>query len=99
MGAGESKAVDATILIASILFGAGALANIWYYNKIRRTVPTVGSTGAITCGISHDSALTLLWVNVILFVLALGLFIWALYRLFRDVNVKVTSNNLYRPSS
>ncbi len=59
------------IIVAAATIGV-SIANIVYYNRIR--------TG--TCGeISHSEAVTMLWINAGLIVLAAVIFLWAIWRL------------------
>ena len=59
------------IIVAAATIGV-SIANIIYYNRIRSSNSTV---------ISHNEAVTMLWINIILIVFAAVIFIWAIWRL------------------
>ena len=58
-------------IVAAIVVGV-TIANIVFFNRIRD-----GTCNAVT----HGQATTMLWVNVILLVIAVIIFLWSLWRL------------------
>lgn len=83
----ETRWFKILVLIASGLVAGVSLANIIYYNRIR--------TGSCTA-VSVNEATGLLVVNVIIFIIAILLFLWALWRLLfsREFRVKAQGATL-----
>jgi hypothetical protein len=61
------------VLIVSGFFVGFSLANIIYFNRIRR------NNGCP--GVTRGEATAMLWVNAILFAIALIIFIWSIFRI------------------
>jgi len=62
-----------SMLIVSIIFIGGSIANIVYYNRIREG----------TCGAVNDNEATaMIWINVILLVVGVLILLWSIWRLF-----------------
>ena len=73
-----------TVVISSGFFAGFSIANAIYYNRIR-----TGACSAITQG----EATTLLWINIILAVLAIIIFFWALWLLIFTAEVRTSISN------
>ena len=69
----EARWFKIVVFIVSGFFVGFSLANIIYFNRIRRN----GGAPGITVG----EATAMLWINAILFGIALIIFIWSIYRL------------------
>ena len=68
----ESRWFKIVVFILSSVVVGVTIANVVYFNKIRN-----GSCQAI----SHNTATTMVWVNAILLVIAIIIFLWSLWRL------------------
>lgn len=75
----ETQWFKIIVFISAGFFAGLFLANIIYYNRLRS-----GQT------LSHGEAVSMLWLNIILFILAIILFIWALIRLILRQDVRQT---------
>lgn len=73
-----------TVVISSGFFAGFSIANAIYYNRIR-----TGACSAVTQG----EAATLLWINIILAILAIIIFFWALWLLIFTAEVRTDLNN------
>lgn len=69
----ESRWFKIVVFVVSGFFVGFSLANIIYFNRIRRN----GGGGGVTQG----EATSMLWINGILFAIALIIFLWSIYRL------------------
>ena len=69
----EARWFKIVVFVVSGFFVGFSLANIIYFNRIRR------NNGAP--GITRGEATAMLWINAILFGIALIIFIWSIYRL------------------
>ena len=69
----ESRWFKIVVFVISGFFVGFSLANIIYFNRIRRN----GGGDRVTRG----EATSMLWVNAILFAIALIVFIWSIFRL------------------
>jgi hypothetical protein len=69
----EARWFKIVVFVVSGFFVGFSLANIIYFNRIRRNngVP----------GITRGEATSMLWINAILFAISLIIFIWAIFRL------------------
>lgn len=68
----ESRWFKIIVFILSAVVVGVTIANIVYFNRIRNG----------TCqAISHNTATTMVWVNAILLVIAIIIFLWSLWRL------------------
>ena len=68
----ESRWYKITVFIISAIVVGVTIANIVYFNRIRK-----GTCGAMTSG----EATTMLWINVILLIITAIIFIWSLWKL------------------
>ena len=68
----ESRWFKIIVFILSAIVVGVTIANIAYFNQIRN-----GSCQAL----SHNTATTMVWVNAILLVIAIIIFLWSLWRL------------------
>jgi len=73
----ETRWFKIVAFVGTGFFAGLFLANIVYYNRIRNG----GS-------VSKNEALSMLWLNAILFAIALALFIWCLVRLLTTQEVR-----------
>ncbi len=69
----EARWFKIVVFVVSGFFVGFSLANIIYFNRIRR------NNGAP--GITRGEATAMLWINAILFGISLIIFIWSIYRL------------------
>lgn len=69
----ESRWFKIIIALLSAIIVGITIANIVYFNRIR-----TGTCNAVNSG----QATTMLWVNVILLIISIIVFIWSLWRLF-----------------
>lgn len=69
----EARWFKIVVFVVSGFFVGFSLANIVYFNRIRRNngVP----------GITRGEATSMLWINAILFAISLIVFIWSIFRL------------------
>lgn len=68
----ESRWFKIIVFVLSAIVVGVTIANLVYFNRIRNG----------TCqAISHNTAVTMLWVNAILLIIAIIVFIWSLWRL------------------
>lgn len=69
----EARWFKIVVFVVSGFFVGFSLANIIYFNRIRRNngVP----------GITRGEATSMLWINAILFAISLIVFIWSIFRL------------------
>lgn len=69
----EARWFKIVVFVVSGFFVGFSLANIIYFNRIRR------NNGAP--GVTRGEATAMLWINAILFGISLIIFIWSIYRL------------------
>lgn len=94
METSESRWFKIAVFIVSGFFVGISLANVIYFHRIRDATNTGTTTGFISstgstftatptggCGITSGEALAMLWVNGIILVISLLIFIWSIYRL------------------
>lgn len=70
MTSGGSRAFQISVLVVGGFFIGFSAANIAYYNRIRN-----GEASNIT----QDEGLTMMVINVVLLLIAIALFFWAIY--------------------
>lgn len=76
----ESRWFKISVFVISGFFVGFSLANIIYFNRLRRA----GGGG----GVTRSEATSMLWINGILFAIALVIFIWSIYRLVAGVEYR-----------
>ena len=87
----ESRWFKIIVFLLSAAVIGVTIANIIYYNKIRN-----GTCGAVT----HGEATTMLWVNVILLIVAIFVFIWSIWKLlFTHDTRKQVSHYMVSPDA
>lgn len=69
----EARWFKIAVLIVSGFFVGFSIANIVYFNKIRR----VGGAA----GISKGEATAMVWINALLLAISIVIFLWSIYRL------------------
>lgn len=57
--------------IGAIIIGGIAIANVIYFNRLRETQNN---------GITHNEAVTMLWLNVVVIAIAVIAFLWSIIR-------------------
>ena len=76
----EARWFKIVVFVISGFFVGFSIANIVYFNRIRR------NNGAP--GITRGEATAMLWINAILFGVSLIIFIWSIYRLVAGVEYR-----------
>lgn len=83
------------VFILSGFFAGFTLANVIYFNRLRTSLSTLSGV-SVTAG----EASALMWINIILLILSLIIFIWSIVRLVshpRTIELKSTPTHVVIP--
>jgi TRAP-type C4-dicarboxylate transport system permease small subunit len=78
----ETRWFKIVSFIIAVIFLGFIIANVVYFNRLRH-----GTSNAIT----QAEANSMYWVNVIILIIAILLFLWTLYRLIFTTEFKIVS--------